>query len=138
MDTELWELLHDGTIAKLDRMSSGELRITLEIEYVRQMFDGEGTSLFIYLTDCDVLRYEAYDGSIPIDDLEQLVREELSFICAREEDGQIKVSCGYGDVCLRYRTARVELDDERPITRYDLEDACSRYWEAFRNRNAPN
>ena len=138
MDTELWELLHDGTIAKLDRMPTDELRITLEIEYVRRMFDGDGTSLLIYLTDCDVLTYVPYDGSSPISDFEQLVHEELSFICARDEDGQVKVSCGYGDVCLHYGTAHVELDDRRSITRDELEDACSRYWDAFSKGNAPN
>ena len=138
MDTELWELLHDGTITNLARMATGELRISLEIDYIRQMFDGDGTSLLVYLTDCDVLRYVPYDGSLPISDFEQLVQEELSFICARDEDGQVKVSCGYGDVCLRYGVARVELDNERSITRRELEDACSRYWDAFAKWNAPN
>ena len=51
-----WGVFHDGVIVAIDGTVPGSLVLTIEIGYLRAMFEGEGSSFRVPLTGCTRMR----------------------------------------------------------------------------------
>lgn len=77
------------------------------------------------------MQYEPYNSHFPITDWQAILGEEVEILSARSENETIRISCGYGDLCLRYDELRIELKNGAVIHPNQLLNACKTYWEKF-------
>jgi hypothetical protein len=130
MNPELWDVLHDGAVTRVVEGSSGTVIISVEIGYLRDRFPPPGEGFIITLINTDVLRFEAHDEN-PVITGAEIAAEKLWILSGREEGGCIKVSCGHGDLVLRYERADLALDTGQPLDFDQLSAECEHYWEEF-------
>ena len=61
MNSKVWEIFHDGSIIQAIGSLPGEVALTVEISYLRNMFPGQGECFKLLLSGCTKLEYEEYD-----------------------------------------------------------------------------
>ena len=129
MSVELWDILHDGVIEGVDGNVPGDLTLTVEIEYLRELFSDGGKNFIVKLIGCDTLTYQP-DG--PSELLDSLASEIPEGIHSGEADGDlVRVYCMNGVLSIRYRDFSLMLDNGQPITLAELGEKSQEYWDSF-------
>ncbi|MBW4679591.1 MAG: hypothetical protein KME19_05685 [Microcoleus vaginatus WJT46-NPBG5] len=139
MTLSFWNLLHDGTIAKIAAPRHDTRLLTIEIEYLRHMFSKDGNAIIIQLDNCDVFEYQDYQNFINEERTQELLTiatyEPEILSATQNQNNIITIVCVAGLVRTRYQSFSLTLDNEYPITLENLKNAYQRYWEAFGNKN---
>lgn len=139
MTLSLWNLLHDGTIAKIAAPRHDTRLLTIEIEYLRHMFSKDGNAIIVQLDSCDVFEYQDYQNFTDEEWTQELLTiatYEPEIISATQNPNNIlTIGCVAGLVRTRYQSFSLTLDNGYPITFENLKNAHQRYWEAFGNKN---
>ncbi len=132
MDPTLWNLLHDGTIERIDGALPGNVSLHVRIGYLRKGFPGTGTGFVIHLSDCSQLAFTPYDepGISDFSDIAALT----PWIVDCESSDPLEVHCAEGMLTLRYDDATLSLDSGEAITLAQLDAAATAYWDAWSSR----
>jgi hypothetical protein len=59
----IWNILHDGVIVAVEGTVPGDLRIDIEIAYLRKRIRDAGTLIQVLLIGCTRLAYRQYEKS---------------------------------------------------------------------------
>lgn len=129
MSVELWNLLHDGSLTKLSGQVPGRVELTVEIDYLREIFRPAGRGFVVTLTGCTRLEFQPWDAESAVTNFAELARLEPELLSADERDDLITVTCVDGVLRLVYSSASVRLDTGRGITLAELESAAQNYWD---------
>ena len=136
MTLSLWNLLHDGTIAKIAAPRHDTRLLTIEIEYLRHMLSKDGNEIIVQLNSCDIFEYQNFTDEVLTQELLTIATYEPEILSATQNQNNIlTIGCVAGLVRTRYQSFSLALDNGYPITLENLKNAHQRYWEAFGNKN---
>lgn len=147
MDTkgerEIWNVFHDGSIVRAEGQVGDTVRVSVEIEYLREMFEEPGTSFWVELTPCESLSFKTLDSADTFPSLQAISSLNLEILSASEDsEATLKVLClagevhsqVYGYLELKYGSSRVTLDTGRPVSVAELFAASAKYWDDWEAR----
>ena len=133
MSPSIWGVFHDGEILGIAGAVPGELLLTIEIGYLRGMFEGDGTGFEIRLKGCTKLRYSEYDEE-PTEDLARIRDREPEILYVTSETPLV-LDCVMGSLELEYQEMSVTLDTGSQVSEEDLAKASEHYWQSWREGN---
>jgi hypothetical protein len=136
MKRDFWGFFHDGSIVRISGSVPGNVVVEIEIEYLRQMFEGSGDGFNVNLTACTKIEFSAY-GEAPTSDMQEIANSEPEILYVNETEPEVILDCAIGLLVLNYADARVSLDSGRPVTYEELEHATKKYWNDWSERHAP-
>jgi hypothetical protein len=125
-----WGVFHDGVIQAIEGTIPGNLVLTIEIGYLRAMFEGDGTSFRVALAGCTRLRYSEYDEE-PTVDLDRIREREPEILYVTSEHPLV-LDCVMGPLELEYEEMAVTLDNGLELTEQELVSASELYWNRWR------
>ena len=129
--TDLWNILHDGTIAQIRGTVPGDIRLKVEIEYLRNMFSPPGQSIFVTLENCRRMHLLAPPKAAR----RALSEKRVTILSAKSDDGAIVVDSTEGDLVLEYDSFALELDSGERISLEQLAQASKQYWETLARKH---
>jgi hypothetical protein len=134
---DLWNVLHDGGIEMISGRVPGELRLTIGISYLCELFEDSGESVLVTLHDCSRFAFKPWDGEETLTDLTAILALDLEILSVDDNGGIVcAVSAVPGGVLTIEAAAfSLALGSNRPIELQDLLVAAKTYWTAFGNRN---
>lgn len=129
MQRDVWEVFHDGTVVRIEGAVPGDLRIGLEITYLRRMFDEPGDSFTVELGSCSRFQYTEYDAERTenLPDIESKEPEILSV----ESVEPLVICCVMGTLELEYKSMKVLLPSGTEVDERALLSAGQRYWDEW-------
>lgn len=133
MSVELWHLLHDGTIIRLNNLGANSVAITIRIPYLRHMFSPDGESIIIRLDSCTHYEYQPLDSDEGIDEPLRIADEQPEIRRAWVEDDHLHVECGNGDLRLTYESYALFLIQGTPLPLPSLRQTVMRIGKRGKN-----
>ncbi|MES2639376.1 MAG: hypothetical protein V4850_07820 [Myxococcota bacterium] len=127
MNPEIWGVFHDGSIEAITGSVPGVVELRIDIEYLRDMFDGGGTHLRVRLGGCSRLEYRQYDAQATSDLGVIAFREPEVLSVYRLEP--LVLGWREGELERAYDTMEIFLDTGAPLTEEQLRGTCERYWD---------
>ena len=125
-----WGVFHDGVIQDIEGTLPGNLVLTIEIGYLRAMFEGEGSSFRVHLTGCTRMRYCEYDEE-PTGDLNKIREREPEILYVTSEQPLV-LDCVMGPLELEYQQMAVTLESGVKVSDQELASASELYWNRWR------
>jgi hypothetical protein len=133
VDSSLWNLLHDGSIERIDGSVPGDVSLFVSIGYLRNRFPGDGTGFVVLLSGCTHFAFQPYDES-EISDLAAISALEPEILSAEPND-PLEICCVMGTLLVRYKSSVVSLDTGAPVALSELDAASEAYWREWSARN---
>ena len=148
MTEAVWNLLHDGEIVNIEGESPGDITLTVEIEYLRKMFSGDGSNIIIKLYGCDLLEYKPditqNNTQIVEKNLDLIAQSQLWIYSGDQKGKDLIVYCqhwwrnkyksGTGHLKLRYKDFSISLDNGKQVLLDELDKKAEQYWDNFEKR----
>ena len=131
MSVEVWSILHDGVINQVIGDIPGTVTLTVEIEYLRHMFSGNGNSIIIVLIACDTFNYQPFEPAEILTFLPDINESCPEILYAKVENGVIRVDCAEGTLWLKYKNYLLFLDDGQKIKIDELGEKFNKYWDGW-------
>jgi len=131
---DIWNVLHDGTIVEATGAVPGDVRLNIDIDYLRRRFPEAGQYLILTLHDCTCLAYEPDDPKGSITNLEAMGAAEPKILKAEDWTDANKVYCVSGTLRVFTRAFSLALDSGRSITLQELKDVSEAYWTEWEER----
>jgi hypothetical protein len=125
-----WGVFHDGVIQAIEGNIPGNLVLTIEIGYLRAMFEGEGSSFRAHLIGCTRMRYCEYDEE-PTVDLDRIREREPEILYVTSEQPLV-LDCVMGPLEIEYEQMAVTLDNGIEVSEQELVSASELYWNRWR------
>lgn len=120
MKTKIWNLLHDGIIEKIEGAIPGDLLVTVEIKWIKQLFSRGNDCFYLKLTNCTLLEFYPFDKDILITNIQSILKYELWNASCEEEGDMIILYCSTGILKLKYDTSVAYLDKTTVITEQEI------------------
>ncbi|EMN7262890.1 hypothetical protein WB865_001853 [Vibrio vulnificus] len=136
MERDSWGIFHDGYISKIEGTIPGELRVFVNILYLRGMFQGDGEGFVVTLSNCTMFEYQEYDEQ-PTRNLKDIegLEPEVLYVQSKEP---LVLDCSAGTLRMSYDSATIEIDNGTPVTDNELSQECDNYWEGWKKCNEEN
>ncbi|MBX3262269.1 MAG: hypothetical protein KF782_21465 [Labilithrix sp.] len=125
-----WNLLHDGTVAGIERSSDGRVSVIVDIPYLRTRFAVPGTAFRLELFDCSRLEFTPYDRAAT-SSLDEIAQAEADILEARNEESSVVVWGSTGVLKVRYQDLSLRFDDGAPLAHAALEECARTYWDEW-------
>ncbi|MBK7547593.1 MAG: hypothetical protein IPI20_07030 [Rhodoferax sp.] len=132
MKRDIWGVFHDGVLKYIDGTLPGTLKVEVEIEYLRGMFDEPGITFIVVLTGCTKLRYSEYDQQAT-EDIAKIQEREPEVLYVSSEH-PLLLDCVMGTLELEYDAMRVSLPSGLEVSYESLASASERYWNEWKAR----
>jgi hypothetical protein len=137
VDSSLWNLLHDGSIERIDGSVPGDVSLLVSIGYLRNRFPGEGIGFVVLLSGCTHFTFQPYDEPV-VSNLAAISALEPEILSAEAGD-PLEVSCVMGTLSVSYQSTALFLDSGASVALSELDAASEAYWREWseRSRAAP-
>ncbi len=134
MDPDCWNILHDGYIVDVAGELPGDVRLAVEIDYLRGRFAEPGNRIVLTLHDCTGLTYHPFDEPV-IADFPAIAAAHPQILRARNWTDPGFVECPGGDLKVDAAHASFSLDGGIPLSLDQLKAAAEAYWTEFEERS---
>ena len=138
MDVATWNVLHDGRVISIEGKVPGDLRLSIEIEYLCGSLATRSGHMVVKLVGCERFEYLPYQEP-PVTVLSEIVSLTLGLLTAKLVAGCLSIQCsgrGYGgQLLLRYDVAHTATAEGVALTQAELESAADRYWSDWQQRH---
>ena len=128
---EVWGIFHDGYIMG----AKGELpnlSLRVEIEYLRNMFSGDGDSFWIHLKGCTHFEYINWENNKKRETkIDEIIKLEPEILYVSQIDKMTHIDCAFGELELIYDWISFEIDTGETVSIEELGKACDTYWNEF-------
>lgn len=131
MTLDLWNMLHDGEVVKINLIPPDTLSLTIEIEYLRHMFGKDGDHIVVKLKQNSLLEFEYNNTTSPIKRIGEIESIKPIILSAEQIGNKIKIYGGNGVLWLQYQDFDLMLDNGRSITLEELGSQATAYWDNF-------
>ena len=133
MNSDTWGVFHDGDICQIEGNLPGDLKIHINIPYLRNMFPSEGEEFIIQLNKCTNFEFDEYDEK-PTNILKTIEtkKPEILYI---DSLNPIVINCATGILRMEYNEAHVSLDTGESINDLQLEEASDKYWDEWKKNS---
>lgn len=132
MKRDVWGLFHDGVLSRIEGVVPGNVRLEVEIDYLRRMFVEPGSTFQIELSGCSQFVYREYDRE-PTGELQQIQEREPEILYVTSEQPLI-LDCAMGTLELNYEGVSIKLPSGKEVSYEALVSACERYWNDWSAR----
>lgn len=140
----LWDCLHDGALSSAETIEPGRLRLTVEIEYLRELLGAGGRGFVVTLEGLKrfELRHYGPASEAPVlsSDLTVIAGLKPEILSAENTASGVCIHCNlqsfhprstdYGEIDLDYDNALIVVDDGRSFSIQELLALSKRYWES--------
>ena len=125
LTADLWNVLHDGTVDRVEGDVPGTVRLTVSCEYLRERYPDPGDRLVITLHGCTLVSYRPYDADVATTEFVAISAASPGILSAAEPTEVFG-----GDGVLRVEAAgfSLALDGGRAVTLDDLRGVAEAYW----------
>ena len=127
----IWNILHDGVIVAVERTLPGDLRIDIEIDYLRKRIPDPGTLIQVLLSGCTRFAYQQYEKSDSSTALAEIAAMRPEILGASIKDGMCEVECSDGTLELIAADGSIRLDNARAVTLEELSGVAEAYWKEW-------
>ena len=110
----------------------GTLRLQIEIEYLREMFDEPGISFAVELNNCTKFKYSEYEEQ-PTENIAKVQEREPEILYVISEHPLV-LDCVMGTLELEYDAMRVRLPSGSEVSYGSLESTSEKYWSEWNAR----
>lgn len=129
----IWNILHDGVIVAVavEGAVPGDLRIDIEIDYLRKRMPDPGNLIQVLLIGCTRFAYRPSEGnefSIELKDIAAMGPEILG---ASMQEGVCEVECSDGTLEVVAVVGAIRLDNGREVTLQELSGVAEAYWKEW-------
>ena len=121
----VWNVLHDGTIDRIEATASSDVRLHVSIEYIRERFADPGDMLIVTLHDCRRLAFRCYESDRETTDFEAIAGQSPTILSAEMHDGLCRTFTDAGVLETECRDGSISLDSGRSLTLQDLKSGSS-------------
>lgn len=133
---EVWNILHDGEIVRIEGEVPGDVFLTINIPYLRRMFSKQGENIILALQGCTKLSMKIWDVKLSsvTEDFSRIVETNTGILSTESLDVPVHVVTTEGEIDVVFQTFSLRLDDGSDITFQALCDACEGYWARWNDR----
>ena len=131
---EIWNILHDGMIVAVEGTVPGDLRIDMEIDYLRKRIPDPGTLVQVLLFGCTRFAFRKYDSVTFSTVLTEIAAMRPEMVSASIKDGLCEIDCVDGTLEVAAGDGAIRLDNGRAITLRELKGIAASYWKEWRER----
>jgi len=127
---DVWNCFHDGSITQVE----GELpniKLTIEIEYLRHIFSKDGDSIIAELKGCTFLEFLSWENDEVLRNVEKISAIEPEILSVEKVNNKAHIICGDGELDIIYEDVLFALDNGKPITILDIDTASHKYWDEW-------
>ena len=139
MDSDVWNVLHDGELVAASGTVPGDLRLWVGIAYLCDHLPTPSDRVALTLVGCERFEYHPYQQP-PIPDPSAVAVLGLELLTAGVDGDSVTVECadgGYGgQLVTRYALAQFETVEGRSLSLSELKSAADRYWSLWEQRHA--
>jgi hypothetical protein len=136
---DIWDLLHDAIIIRIEGRLPGTLALEIECDYLRDRFPSPGERFILTLSDCTRFEFRPWtDGTVAVTRFDELASRRLWVLSAERGDGCCKVRCNEhipkgngGELWVSASACEVCLDDGTEVSLPVLKRVVGEYWEEF-------
>ena len=129
----IWNILHDGVIVAVDG-ALPELRIDVEIDYLRKRFPDVGTLIQVFLIGSNRFAFKKYESDKPSAALTEIAAMRPEMVSAAIKDGVCEVECTEGTLEVVAADGLIRLDSGREVSLQELKDIAESYWKEWKER----
>lgn len=129
MNRDIWGVFHDGEITKITGTVPGDLRVEVEIGYLRNLFQEPGNTFFVELRNCSKFEFSEYDEA-PSTDLTH-IQERKPMVLYVTSQEPLVLDCAMGTLEMDYAQMEILLPSGRGVSERELTEACERYWREW-------
>lgn len=138
MDVATWNVLHDGRLIAAAGSVPGDVKLSIEIEYLCRHLPTQSRHLFVRLNGCERLEFQPYEQP-PISKLAVITAFGLELLSAEIAGEFMNIDCADGsyggNLLLRYVSAELSTAEGQPLSQSDVESAAERYWSEWQKRH---
>jgi len=131
----IWNLLHDGNIARVERTIAGDMRVHVSIEYLRERFEGTGDKFIVTLLNCTEFSFRFYEAEHAVAGLDAIASESLSILSAEMVGPVCRVFADVGVIEFKCDGGSIKLDSGRQISLEDLIRETKVYWDQWGSKS---
>lgn len=133
MERDIWGVFHDGVVSRVTGTVPGSVRLEIEIEYLRNMFEEPGNRFVVQLSDCSRLAFTEY-GKAPTEDLDEIQNSEPEILYVLSET-PLTLDCATGALEVEYSEMTISLESGRLVSYDSLASASEKYWNDWSSRD---
>ncbi len=133
-DVSPWNLLHDGTVARVERRGD-RVSMLIEVAYLRDRFEPPGDGFGLELLGCTQVDFTLHEGATS--SFDEIAPFAVTILSAEEEDGGVVVWTGDGALRLRYQGLALRFDHGGPLSLAALDECARAYWDGFGSKDTP-
>ena len=134
---EVWNYFHDGSVTQIEG-TFPDINITIEIQYLRDVFSKDGKSIIVNLSGCSFIEYLDWKKEEKFQDLDSISAMRPEILSAEGIEGKAHIICVEGTLDIQYQDVSFELDNGKPITAFDLDKVSEKYWDEWEKKNRAN
>lgn len=114
----------------------GDLRLTVHIPYLCELFEDPGESIFVTLHDCSSFAFKPWDSQDVLTDLAAILALDLEILGVDDNGGIVCALSAVpgGVLTIEAEAFSLALGSNRPIELEELLVVAETYWTAFGNR----
>jgi hypothetical protein len=128
----IWNILHDGVIVAVDGTLPGDLRIDVEVGYLRKRIPDPGTLIQVALFGCTRFAFREYERSQFSNALAEIATTRPEIVSASMKDGVCEVDCTTGTLEVVTLNGSISLDSGREVTLAELTAVADGYWKEWK------
>ena len=135
MSPEIWDLLHDGIIKEVKGTLSGDLDLTIEIEYIANKLLKNSNCIILKLQGCDLMELEHSIANETTRDIDTISNLNLWILTCEREGDHLLLYCrawqsyDEGLLRMRYKSFEVFLENKSPISLNNMIRAADEYMD---------
>ena len=118
----------------MDGNVPGDLQLSIEIDYLRQMFEPPGRNFRVELQSCTLFEFQSWVDDSVISDPRVVETIQPEILSGSEAGDHVTVICNGYALRLRYDGVHIALDTGDAITLDELQAGADRYWTEWDNR----
>lgn len=148
---DFWNVLHDGSIDSVEGGVPGDVRLSVEVPYLHEIWANGGDHLYIDLLDCTLFEWHVFgkdDQIIVFEDLKTIAQSKPQIRSAATVDsaihlyirGNVSSKDGQthplwkvqGELRIRYDDMQIYLGNGDPVTLDEVREKAAEYWKKDR------
>lgn len=146
--SNLLDLFHDGTVVRIEGQVPGDLRIRVQIEYLRHMYSEDGDSIDLTLCGCNHFSFQKCGSETRSESPETFLALKPEIMSAKPDRGMVAVNyqdaepgpdsdlSNMGTFWLDCERVALALDNGRATDLSELGEMSGDYWGNWRKKHA--
>jgi hypothetical protein len=112
-----------------------ELVLTIDVEYLRELFTPRGDCFHVHLSGCTSINYFDWASESHTQNLIEIEEKELEILSVQQKENKACITCTTGELSISFERLHIRLDTGECITKSQLQEKVQRYWKNWEEQN---